>query len=196
MYQEPIWYTIPILLEADSILWRDNKKFLVDLAGSQRLASQSYLGKEGTHNTTYLILCYNACEKYITPMATSESLNIVLWPWEPCSQKDFSFHMHTQKYFQFVMTLLCTKILIPRRLLLSTQKRYLLVARRSAGNVYRPQKHSFPEGVHQHVRNSLHSFWNTMGKSFKIRSSCQSPCKLAPTYQFDQLFQSHTSCPC
>lgn len=87
MYQEPIWYTTPILLEADSILCTDNKKFLVDLEGSQRLASQSYLEREGTHNTTYLILCYNVHEKYITLSVTLKSLNIALWPWKLCSQK-------------------------------------------------------------------------------------------------------------
>lgn len=76
MYWEPIWYTAPVLLKADSILCTDNKKFLVDLAGSRRLAAQSYLEREGTRNTIYLILFYNICEKYITHVATSKSLNI------------------------------------------------------------------------------------------------------------------------
>lgn len=78
MYQKPMWYTNPILLKADSSLCTDNKKFLVDLAGSRRLASQSYLERDETRNTTYLILCSNICEKYIIPVAKAKSPNIAL----------------------------------------------------------------------------------------------------------------------
>lgn len=93
----------------------------------------------------------------------------------------FAFHIHTQKYFQFVMTLLHRKTPIPRRLLLSTQKMYLLLARRSACNVQSPQKHSLPLGVHQHVSNSLHCLsaapW---GRVFKSVTAVNLPANQPP----------------
>lgn len=113
------------------------------------------LGKRGNSNTTYLILCYDVCEEYIRPVSKSKSPNVARSPRKLCSQHRlfFTFHMHTRKYFRFVMTLLCTETLIPRRFLWSTQKRYLLLARRPACRVYSTQKHSLLLGVHQHVSN-------------------------------------------
>lgn len=156
-------YATPILLEVNSVLWTDNKKFLVDLARSQRLASQSYLEREGTlqSENTFLYLSHAYTE--IFPICDDSAVYKDI-----DSQKTSAENSKEVPLAGKEISMQCVE---PTKALTSTR--------------CAPACQQF----------TALSFWSTVGKSFWVINSCQSPCKPAPTYQFDQLFQSHTNCP-
>lgn len=90
---------------------------------------------------------------------------------------------------------------IPRRLRVSVEcseeAPRQVQARQSAHKGVQHTKHSHPLKVHQQASNYLQYlsiFYSITGSIF-VSNSCQSICKLAPTYQFDQLFHGYVSSP-